>query len=341
MTVKDPFNAPFGTIFGDHFTVADSNADGFSYIGKAEPIRNLELHPATHVLHYSSTCFEGLKAHRQPEGSDARVAIFRIDDHIERFRNSIKMIGLPVPSAELVHDMICHCVQATADVTPPSPGSLYIRPTAIGSEHNIGAAAYPSSATKVFVITSPVGDYFKGGIRPLSLLVETQAMRTAPHFGSIKSGANYVMAMGPTLEAKAKYGVDQILFATGGDTTETGATNFFIVTDDTIVTRNLDQTFLHGVTRRSILQLAKDTGYKVEERPIMVEELLEATKSAEMFLTGTAAAIAPVGELVHKGDKYQVRDGQPGPNTLKLRQLLVDIQTGVAEDVHGWTTPIL
>lgn len=339
MTHQDPFTAPFGTIFGDQFTVAYGDADGFKYNGGPEPLTDFSMHPAAHVLHYASTCFEGLKAHRQTGGT-GEVAIFRVDQHVARFRNSIKLIGLPVPDADLVRTMIVESVQANAKDTPEAPGSLYIRPTCIGVDANIGAAAYPSSRVCIFVLTSPVGDYFKGGIRPLSLLLETDAPRTTPQFGSIKAGANYVMAMGPTLEAKAKYGVDQILFATNGDTTETGAANFFMVTDDTLITRNLDDSFLHGITRKSLIEMAQTAGYKIEERPVSAEEVLKATADTEMFLSGTAAVIAPVGQLIHKGETYRVIDGQPGPNTLKLRQKLLDIQTGATSDFANWRTNI-
>ena len=185
-----------------------------------------------------------------------------------------------------------------------------------------------------------MGDYFAGGIRPLSLLLETKTPRTTPQFGSIKSGANYVMALGPTLDAKAEHGVDQVLFATDGDATETGAANFFMIDDDTLITRNLDDSFLHGVTRASIIQMAGDLGYAVEERTVPATEILERTGSTEMFLSGTAAVIAPVGTLVHEGQRHTVRDGEPGPNTLRLREALVAVQSGAADDPHGWRTPI-
>ena len=333
----DPFSAPFGTLFGEHVTVARGGPDGYSYSGAAEPLTELSLHPATHALHYGSTCFEGLKAHRQADGS---IAIFRLDDHVARFRNSITLMRLPVPDADLVRSMMVDAAVANADVTPPQPGALYLRPTIIGSDPNIGAAAAPSQTSVLYVLTSPVGDYFAGGIRPLSLLIETKTPRTTPQFGSIKSGANYAMALGPTLDAKAAHGVDQVLFATDGDTTETGAANFFLIDDDRIITRNLDSSFLHGITRASIIAMAADLGYAVEERSIAVSELLERIDETEMFLSGTAAVVAPVGTLISEGSARTVRDGQPGPNTLRLRQALVDVQSGAAEDRHAWRTTI-
>lgn len=337
MASADPFTQPFGTLFGDQITVALGGPDGYVYSGTPEPIADFSLHPATHALHYASTCFEGLKAHRQADGS---LAIFRLADHIARFRNSISLLRLPVPSADLLTQMIVDATTANADHTPSQPGSLYLRPTIIGADHNIGAAAAPSETALLYILTSPVGDYFTGGIRPLSLLIETKTPRTTPQFGSIKSGANYAMALGPTLEAKAEHGVDQVLFATNGDTTETGAANFFIVDDTTVVTRNLDDSFLHGVTRASILAMAADLGYEVQERTLPIAEILERRGDSEMFLSGTAAVIAPVGTLVHEGEAVPVRNGQPGPNTLRLREALVAVQTGTADDPHNWRTTV-
>ena len=337
MATADPFSAPFGTLFGDQITVAHGSPQGYTYSGAAQPLADFALHPGTHALHYGSTCFEGLKAHRQADGS---VAIFRLDDHIARFQNSITLLRLPVPDASLLRDMFMHAAAANLELTPPQPGSLYLRPTIIGADRNIGAAAGPSETSLLYVLTSPVGDYFAGGIRPLSLLVETRTPRTTPQFGSIKSGANYVMALGPTLDAKAEHGVDQILFATDGDTTETGAANFFMVDDHRIITRNLDDSFLHGITRASIITMASDLGYTIEERSIPVTEILDRAADTEMFLSGTAAVIAPVGSLISEGNTISVRDGQPGPNTLKLRQALVDVQSGNTTDPHNWRTTV-
>ena len=337
MATADPFSEPFGTLFGDQITVAHGSPTGYTYSGAAQPIADISLHPGSHALHYGSTCFEGLKAHTQLDGS---VAIFRLNDHIARFRISIGLLRLPVPDTDLLRDMFMQAAVANLEHTPPQPGSLYLRPTMLGMDPNIGAAAAPSQTSLLYVLTSPVGDYFAGGIRPLSLLLETKTPRTTPHFGSIKSGANYVMALGPTLDAKAAHGVDQVLFATSGDTTETGAANFFMVDDHRLITRHLDDSFLHGVTRSSIITMATDLGYTIEERSIPASEILERTGDTEMFLSGTAAIIAPIGSLISESGTSKIGDGQPGPNTLKLRQALVDVQSGAAADPHNWRTTV-
>jgi branched-chain amino acid aminotransferase len=334
---QDPFSAPFGSLFGDRMTVAHW-ADGvYRYSGQAGPLENFSLHPATHALHYGSTCFEGLKAHRQVDGS---LAIFRLDDHVARMRQSITKLRMQAPETELLRTLIIDAVEANASFTPDPPGSLYIRPTFIGTLQNIGAAAAPSNSGILYVICSPVGDYFAGGIRPLSIYLETKIPRTTPQFGMIKSGANYAMALGPTLDAKRDHTVDQVLFASGGDITETGASNFFLVDDERLITRHLDESFLHGVTRASTLTIAADMGYAVEERKVPIDELRAWAAEGEAFLSGTAAIIAPVGKIVIDDEHIPLRDGQPGRNTLRLRQALVDIQIGKVEDRYGWRTPV-
>ncbi|MGI9622102.1 MAG: branched-chain-amino-acid transaminase [Acidimicrobiales bacterium] len=333
----DPFNAPFGTLFGDSITLAPLQDGVYQYSGSAQPLENFSFHPATHVFHYGSACFEGLKAHRQSSGS---LAIFRLEDHVERMRQSIGRLRMPVPDAALIRAMIVDAVEANASFAPASPGSLYIRPTYIGTSPNIGAAAVPSDTALLYVLCSPVGDYFAGGVRPLTIYVETKTPRTTPQFGMVKSGANYAMALGPTLDAKRDHGADQVLFATGDDITETGASNFFLCDGDRVITRALDESFLHGVTRDSVIALARDLGYQVEERHLTVSELSDwAESGGEVFLSGTAAVLAPVGTVVID-DRITVGDGQPGPNTLRLREALTTLQVGDSPDPHEWLTPV-
>ena len=237
--------------------------------------------------------------------------------------------------------MVIDSVEANAVEVPDPPGSLYVRPTLIGTEPDIGAAARPARSALLYVVNSPVGDYFKGGVRPLTLLVETSIPRTVPQFGMVKCGANYAMALGVTLDAiAANEAVDQILFATDGDITETGAANFFLADDDRVVTRHLDESFLHGVIRDSVIQLAEHLGYEVEERSIHPDELLDWCERGEAFLSGTGAGLAPVGTILYSDKTLTFGDGQPGRNTMRLRQALVDIQVGAAPDSFGWRTPV-
>ena len=328
--------AEFGTVFCDDYVIAHYR-DGAWQAPSIEPVAPLQIHPAAHVLHYSSTCFEGFKAYRWDDG---KAHIFRLHDHVARMQKSAASLCLPIPDADLLAQMVVDIVANNIEEIPEPPSSLYLRPTLIGTRPNIGAAAAPSSEAILYVLTSPVGDYFVGGARPLKLLVEDEKARSTEQLGSTKTGGNYAGALGPTLEAKKRYGVDQVLFCPGGDVQETGAANFLLISDDEIVTKALDTSFLHGMTRASILALARDLGYTVSERDFTVDELLDKVETFEAALSGTAACLAPVGTLVYKGEEINVRDGQAGPNTAKLRKALQDIQYGLAPDTHGWLTEI-
>lgn len=326
----------FGTQFCDHFAIARF-ADGAWGEAEMRPLEPLSLHPAAHVLHYASTCFEGFKAYRWRDG---KARIFRIDDHIARMQKSAASLRLPVPDAELLHGMVVGLVAKHVAEIPAPPSSLYLRPTLIGTLKNIGAAASPSTEALLFVIASPVGDYFSGGVRPLKLLVEDQRSRSTEQLGSTKTGGNYAAALGPTLDAKKQFGVDQVLFCPHGDVQETGAANFMLVSDGEIITKALDTSFLHGMTRASILELAADTGYSVNERSFTVAEMLDWIATYEAALSGTAACLTPVGTLVYRGEELPVRDGKGGPNVEKLRNALQSIQYGDSPDRYGWLTEV-
>jgi branched-chain amino acid aminotransferase len=194
----------------------------------------------------------------------------------------------------------------------------------------------------LFVLTSPVGDYFSGGIRPLALAVETEQPRTTPQFGMVKSGANYVMALRPTLQLKKALGIDQVLFCPGGQVQETGASNFILIDAERVVTPALTTSFLHGVTRDSLLTLARDLGFAVEERTVTVDEVAEWARrpDAEAALSGTAAVLSPVGRLVIGGESVTVGNGGIGEHTMRLRAALTDIHVGAAPDRYGWCTPV-
>ncbi|HVR31448.1 MAG TPA: branched-chain-amino-acid transaminase [Acidimicrobiia bacterium] len=301
------------------------------------PTGPFSFHPATHVLHYGSACFEGLKAHR---GADGVVRVFRAERHAERMATSAGILRLPVPPGEMLNQMIHETVAANRDQVPVSPGSLYLRPTLIGTEANIGAAAVPSKEAMLFVLASPVGDYFKGGDRALKIAIEQKQPRSTPTFGMVKSGANYVMALGITMDRRDEYGIDQVLFAPGGDVQETGASNFMLIDAERIVTPKLTESFLHGVTRDSILQLGRDLGYEVQERSLTVSDVVEwaSRPDAEAALSGTAAVLAAVGTLVIDGEEIPVGTGAVGTQTTELRAALRDIHLAVAEDRHSWLT---
>nr|WP_297349413.1 branched-chain amino acid aminotransferase [uncultured Glaciecola sp.] len=330
--------AVFGTVFMPQMALAIFENDKWNDTQKVSA-ESIQMHPGAHVLHYSSTCFEGLKAFRHEDGG---VYIFRMDKNLSRFEQSSQLLNLPKINKQQVEAMILDIVAQYADDVPQPPGSMYIRPTHVGTEASIGKAAAPSLSSMLYVLLSPVGDYFAGGAKPLRLLLDETGMRCAPHMGMIKSGGNYASALGPILKARSDVQADQILFCPNGDVQETGAANFILIDGNEIITKALDSSFLHGVTRDSILTLAADLGMTISERNISVDELLEraAKPDVEAALSGTAAVLTPVGTFIHNGKEHRVGSGETGPTTMKLRQALNDIQWGKAEDKHHWLVKV-
>lgn len=329
---------PFGSALVEQMVSASWRNGAWSkpIVGPVEPLR---LHPAAHALHYGSACFEGLKAHR---GDDGIVRVFRLDQHVRRLQDSARALVLPVPDAEMLTEMVVRLVRSSLASVPAAPGSLYVRPTLIGTEANIGAATRPSSEALLYVLASPVGDYFTGGGRPLMLAVNSELPRTTPQFGKVKAGANYAMALRTTIDANVDLGVDQVLFAPNGLITETGASNVLLLDGRSILTPALESTFLHGVTRDSILALASDLGYRIEERPVSVDDLVDwvGRPTAEVALSGTAAVLAGVGSISYRGQRHQVGDGLVGERTTELRRALTDTLIGRRPDLRGWLTAV-
>ena len=247
-----------------------------------------------------------------------------------------RLLVLPEPDAEQLAGMVRAVIDRCREAVPEAPGALYLRPILFGTTANIGAAATPSTDATLLVLASPVWDYFAGGMKPLRILVDDENTRSAAQMGMVKTGGNYAAAMGPTLRARAQYQVDQVLFCPRGEVQETGAANFLLIKNGEILTRSLDSTFLHGVTRDSLLTLARDRGVKVSERVFKVEEMLEWVKSGEAALSGTAAVLAGVGTLIYGGIEHRVGTGHVGEATKALRAKLVALQRGETPDVHGW-----
>ena len=330
--------AVFGTVFMPQMAMTTFENEQWSD-AQVVSSQSINMHPGAHVLHYSSTCFEGLKAFRHADGG---IYTFRMDQNIARFAQSSELLSLPAVNKRQVSDMILNIVGQYAADVPEPPGSMYIRPTHVGTEASIGKAAAPSLTSMLYVLLSPVGDYFAGGAKPLRLLLDEDGMRCAPHMGMVKSGGNYASALPPIIKARREVNADQILFCPNGDVQETGAANFLLIDGNESITKALDSSFLHGVTRSSILTLAKGLGMHVSERSISVEELLKRAgkPGTEGALSGTAAVLTPVGTFIHNGKEYQVGDGEAGPTTKKLRQTLNDIQWGNAPDTHGWLVKV-
>jgi branched-chain amino acid aminotransferase len=335
MSKPDPRTAPFGSVFTDLMAVATYRDGAWSEF-ELTPMSALSLHPGAHALHYCSSCFEGFKAYRRADGG---THVFRLDRHVERLRQSARLLVLPEPDAALVRGMVLALIDRSRAEVPESPGSLYLRPLLFGTTPNIGAAATPAEQATLIVMASPVWDYFAGGMKPLRILMAS-APRSAPHLGVVKTGGNYAAALGPTLAARREHRADQVLFCPDGEVQETGAANFLLVREGQILTRSLDSTFLHGVTRDSLLTLAREMGYTVAERIVTVEETLAWVSNGEAVLSGTAAVLAGVGTLIWQGRDVRVGDGGVGRVTQALRAALVDVQRGVTPDRFGWLTEV-
>ncbi len=327
-----PQRPAFGSVLAAHMGVSSYQGGRWS-AGEIRPVGPIELSPAAHVLHYASTCFEGFKAFRRADGS---VHVFRMDRHIARMRQSARSLVLPEPDPVQLADLVRAVIDRCRDAVPEAPGALYLRPILFGTTANIGAAATPAVEASLLVLASPVWDYFGGGMKPLRILIDDQHTRSAAQMGMVKTGGNYAAAMGPTLAARAQFQADQVLFCPAGEVQETGAANFLLLRDGHLMTRSLDSTFLHGVTRDSLITLARDRGFDVSERLFNVAEMLDWVKSGEAALSGTAAVLAGVGALIHRGTEHRVGDGDVGPVTRSLRAQLVAIQQGEAPDRHGW-----
>jgi len=336
MNRRDAVRPGFGAVLADHMAVAAYGAGRWQPFD-IRPTEAIPIHPGAHVLHYASSCFEGFKAFR---GSDRSINVFRLDRHVHRFHQSARALALPVPEAGQVEQMVRALIDRIRESVPEAPGALYVRPILFGTMPAIGGGSKPSTEAMLVVIASPVWDYFAGGERALRIYVDDQHQRTAPHMGAVKAAANYASAMAQTVVARDQYQADQVLFCPNGQVQETGVANFLLIDGKRVLTRHLDETFLHGVTRDSLLTLARDEGYRVDERAFDVAELLELAPRAEAALAGTAAVLAGVGTLLYRDKEVCVGNGTVGPLTLQLRSLLLDIQQGRTQDRHGWLTPV-
>jgi branched-chain amino acid aminotransferase len=336
MKIAPEARPAFGTVLAPTMAVATFRDRRWGS-HELRPVGPIELNPGAHVLHYSSSCFEGFKAYKW---ADSSVRVFRLDRHIERMRQSAHALVLPQPDPVQLAEMVRMTIDANRSSVPDSPGALYLRPLLFGTTPNIGAAATPTEEASLIVMASPVWDYFAGGAKPLRILIDDVNTRTSSQTGSVKTGGNYAAALGPTLEARRKYNADQVLFCPRGEPQETGAANFILLRKGHLLTRKLDSSFLHGVTRDSLLHLARDQGYKVEERTFNLDEMFEWIRDGEAVLSGTAAVLAAVGVLIHRDKEYRVGNGEVGPLAKALRASLIAVQRGESPDRYGWTTRI-
>ncbi|WP_445263043.1 branched-chain amino acid aminotransferase [Pseudokineococcus sp. 1T1Z-3] len=329
----------FGKHFTDHMARAVWTPDGW---GEDAVVAHapLVLSPAAAVLHYAQEIFEGLKAYRHEDGS---VWAFRPEANARRFARSARRLALPVLPESAFLRSIEQLVAADLDWVPTGgENSLYLRPFMFASESFLGVR--PAKEVTYLCIASPAGAYFGDGeIQPVSIWLSQEYTRAAPGgTGAAKCGGNYAASLQAQAEAAA-HGCDQVAFLDAVESRwveELGGMNLFFVLDDgTLVTPELTGTILEGVTRTSVLQIARDLGHEVEERRVDVAEWRDGCASGrvrEVFACGTAAVVTPVGALVEPGSRAVPGDGGTGEVTAAIRRRLTDVQLGRAEDVHGW-----
>lgn len=332
-------NPVFGRVFTDHMVTIEYVPERGWHNGKVRPRGTLPLDPATLVLHYAQEIFEGMKAYRLPDGG---ATLFRPDANARRFRNSANRLAMEPLPEELFIESVRALVRLDQKWIPATDGAaLYLRPFTIATEALLGMK--PSSEYLYCVVACPVGSYFKGGSPAVTLWVSDQYTRAAPGgTGDAKCGGNYAASLAAQAEA-TREGCDQVVFLDAVErrwVEELGGMNVFFVFDDgSIQTPPLTGTILPGITRDSLIVLARDRGLTVREERYSIDQWQEDANSGrlrEAFACGTAAVVTPIGKV--KGRKYNftVGDGGAGPVTGSLKAALLDIQNGRAEDPHGW-----
>ena len=330
----------FGRAFTDHMFMMDYDDGKGWHSGRIVPYAPLAMDPACCVLHYAQAVFDGLKAFR---GADDQVRLFRVDQHAARLNRSCEQLCIPQLEQQTVEDSIAAIVDADRDWVPRKRGtSLYIRPTVIATETFLGV--HPSHSYLYFVILSPVGAYYKEGLNPVRILVSEDHVRAVPGgLGSAKTAGNYAASLSAARDAE-KAGFTQVLYLDGRQREfldEVGTMNIMLRIGDRVLTPPLSSgSILAGVTRDSVLRLLADWGVETEERAISIHEVVDAHKNGqlrEMWGTGTAAVISPVGELGFGGARMSINDGKIGELTQKLYDTVTSIQYGETNDTHGWT----
>lgn len=336
-------NPGFGKYFTDHTAVVDftATADGGGswHDARIEPYGPISLDPAAGVLHYGQEIFEGLKAYRHADGS---VWTFRPEANAARLNRSAARLALPQLPEKVFLDAVTALVKADAEWVPSGDGeSLYLRPFMIATEAFLGVRAAREVSFRV--IASPAGNYFGGELKPVSIWISREYARAGRGgTGAAKCGGNYAASLLPQIEAEQN-GCQQVLFLdpfNNDAIEELGGMNvFFVFKDGSLVTPALSGSILEGVTRSSVIQLAKDRGLTVTERTITLDEWRDGVASGditEVFACGTAAVITPIGMLRGKGEEIGSADAKAGEVTLSIREQLLGIQTGAVEDTHGW-----
>lgn len=335
-------NLGFGRVYTQNMVRIEYSVDQGWHHAALVPYAPIALDPAASVLHYGQAIFEGFKAFRQKDGG---IATFRPEANARRFQSSARRLAMPELPEELFVEAADVLIRQESDWVPPSLGeSLYLRPLMIATEAGLGVR--PAKEYLFLLFASPSGAYFPRGIKPVSVWISREYVRAAPGgTGHTKCAGNYAASLVAQREANEK-GCDQVIWLDANRREiieEMGGMNLFFVYQDgqrvRIVTPELTGSLLPGVTRDSLLQLARDLGYESEEATLSVDQFEEDVKSGrltEVFACGTAAVITPVGEVKSAKGSFEVNQGETGPVATRLRECLLKLQHGHDPDLHGW-----
>lgn len=335
----DMSKVKFGTVFTDYMFEMEYDEKNGWHDARITPYKDLAVSPANATLHYGQAVFEGMKAYRYNDGKQA--AIFRPMTHLERMENSCKILDIPEFPLETVHEGLKKLIDIEKDWIPDGPGqSLYIRPVIFATDPYLGVSV--SSMYTMLIILSPVAAYYANGFAPVKIMVEDKYVRAVRGgLGEAKTPANYAASLHAGMVAHEK-GYDQTLWLDGVERKyieEVGSMNILFKIDGKIVTPMLDGSILNGVTRRTVLAIAKEWGYETEERRISVDELkqyYESGKLEEVFGSGTAAVISPVSTLGYKGHDMTISGGKIGEFAQKMYDEIDGLHTGKVKDTYGF-----
>ncbi|CAN6698165.1 unnamed protein product [Malus baccata var. baccata] len=329
-------NLGFAFLSTDYMYVMKCAQGGNFPKGELQSFGNIELSPSAGVLNYGQGLFEGLKAYRKEDGT---ILLFRPEENALRMRLGAERMCMPSPTVKQFVEAVKATVLANRRwVPPPGKGSLYIRPLLMGSGAVLGLAPAPEYTFLIYV--SPVGNYFKEGVAPINLIVEHELHRATPGgTGGVKTIGNYAAVLKAQSAAKAK-GYSDVLYLDCVHKKyleEVSSCNIFVVKDNVISTPAIKGTILPGITRKSIIDVARSEGFQVEERQVAVDELLDAD---EVFCTGTAVVVSPVGSITYLGKKVSYGEGGFGVVSEKLYSVLTRLQMGLSEDKMDWTVEL-
>ena len=338
----DENNLGFGTIFTDHMFNMDYSPEKGWHNPRIEPYAPFVLDPATMVLHYGQGIFEGLKAYRTEQD---KIQMFRPGENLKRLNYSARKLCIPEIDEAFALDALKELLRIERDWVPGAPGtSLYIRPTIIATDPFLGVRA--SHTYRFYIILSPVGAYYPEGFNPIKIMVTREHVRAVRGgVGDTKTMGNYAASL-LAGEKAHEAGYTQVLWLDGVEqrfVEEVGSMNILFVIDDEVVTPELNGSILPGITRDSVLALANSWGMPTSERLITIDEVFEAHQSgrlSEIFGSGTAAVVSPVGELKYEDSVITIGGGEVGPVAQRLFDTMTDIQYGRASDTLGWVEPV-